>query len=305
MKKLSLLLLTASLLLLTACGDPSAAKTTPAPTGGSGELVIATATYPVYLFAQDVTRGVEGVTVHNIISETLSCLHDYSLTVNDMTVIEGANIIVRSGAGLDTYLDSAISGTDKQIIDCSEGIDLLTNSEGEPDPHIWLDPNRAAQMVMNLANAMAKIDPDHADAYLQNGEHTAQNYRDMAVTFRQRLEGLSCRDLITFHDGFAYFADAFDLTILKSIEEEPGSEASAKDISEVVSLVREHQIPAIFAELNGSSATADAIAREFDPPIKVSILTTMMSYDKLAEGSDDIYLAMMEYNVNHVLEALS
>ena len=42
------------------------------------------------------------------------------------------------------------------------------------------------------------------------------------------LESLSCRELITFHDGFSYFADAFDLTILRAMEEEAGSEASAR-----------------------------------------------------------------------------
>jgi ABC-type Zn uptake system ZnuABC Zn-binding protein ZnuA len=301
MKKASLSLLLAALLLLASCGG----TVNTAAAGDPDELLIAAATYPVYLFTQAVTQGVENVGVQLVTSGKISCLHDYTLTVDNMRVIEGADMIVRSGAGLDTFLDSALPDNTGSVIDCSAGIDLLTTDAGEPDPHIWLDPERAAQMVLNLADGLAELDPDHAGAYLQNGEHTAQSYRDMAVTFRQQLKDLSCRELVTFHDGFAYFADAFDLTILKAIEEEAGSEASAKDISEVVTLIREHNLPAIFAELNGSSATADAIAREFDPPISVSILTTIMSEDELAQGADDRYLAMMEYNVNNVLEALS
>ena len=68
--------------------------------------------------------------------------------------------------------------------------------------------------------------------------------------------------LITFHDGFQYFAKAFHLPLLASIEEEAGSEASAHEIVEITELVKEHGIPAIFTEVNGSDATARAIARE-------------------------------------------
>ena len=51
------------------------------------------------------------------------------------------------------------------------------------------------------------------------------------------LESLSCRELITFHDGFSYFADAFDLTILRAMEEEAGSEASAREVADIVAAV--------------------------------------------------------------------
>ena len=68
--------------------------------------------------------------------------------------------------------------------------------------------------------------------------------------------------LITFHDGFQYFAAAYDLPLLASIEEEAGSEASAKEIVEITDLVKEKGIPVIFTEVNGSDATAQAIRRE-------------------------------------------
>ena len=81
--------------------------------------------------------------------------------------------------------------------------------------------------------------------------------------------------LITFHDGFSYLADAYGLTILRAMEEEAGSEASAKDIKEIVELVREYDIPMIFVEENGSDATAKAIQRETGTDI--GTLSTLMS----------------------------
>ena len=77
-----------------------------------------------------------------------------------------------------------------------------------------------------------------------------------------RRQEVDFSGLITFHDGFQYFAAAYDLPLLASIEEEAGSEASAKEIVEITDLVKEKGIPVIFTEVNGSDATAQAIRRE-------------------------------------------
>ena len=97
------------------------------------------------------------------------------------------------------------------------------------------------------------------------------------------------------------FADAFDLTILAAIEEESGSEASAKDISEVVSLIGEHSLPAIFTEVNGSSSAAEAISRETG--VKVGTLSMLMSGSRDI-GESDGYLDAISANIDALLEAL-
>ena len=106
----------------------------------------------------------------------------------------------------------------------------------------------------------------------------------MQDTLRKAEEGgVSIPGLVTFHDGFQYFARAFDLPLLAAIEEEEGSEASAQVINETVTLVKENQIPVIFTEVNGSDATAQAIARETG--CAVAQLTMLM------DGPDDGELA--------------
>ena len=107
------------------------------------------------------------------------------------------------------------------------------------------------------------------------------------------------RDRITFHDGFRYFAQAFGLDLLKAIEEEEGSEASAAEIKEIVSLVEEYDIPAIFTEVNGSDATAQAIARETG--CEVYALDMIMSGD--GTGMQP-YLDAMQKNLDTIVEAL-
>jgi hypothetical protein len=68
----------------------------------------------------------------------------------------------------------------------------------------------------------------------------------------ENLKELSSRDLITFHDGFGYFAASFGLHILEAVEEESGSEASAQELKHLIGMVRDHDLKAIFIETNGS-----------------------------------------------------
>ena len=111
-------LLLSGLLLLTACGGGTAA--TPAPAEDDDTIHILATTYPVYLFTTAVTEGVEGVEVTRLIQEEISCLHDYTLTVNYMKAIEAADVIVMNGVGLEDFMSDALATSDAPVIDCSE-----------------------------------------------------------------------------------------------------------------------------------------------------------------------------------------
>ena len=122
-------------------------------------LRIAATTYPLYLFTTALTDGAEGVEVTQLVTDQISCLHDYTLTVTAMKAIERADVLVLNGAGLEEFMDDALAVTDAAVIDCSEGVTLLLSQEEhhhgheehdhededhdhdeEFDPHFWLDP---------------------------------------------------------------------------------------------------------------------------------------------------------------------
>ena len=173
MKKVCSILLA---LLLLATAGCSASQ----PQEESRLTVVAT-TYPVYLFASAVCEGVEGVTVERLNTGETSCLHDYTLSVDDMKLLEKADVIALNGVGLEEFMDDALATSSAQVIDCSQGVELLENlahdhEEGEEDghdhghydPHIWMDPNKAVQMVENIRSGMAQADPEFSETYLDN-----------------------------------------------------------------------------------------------------------------------------------------
>ena len=117
---------------------------------------------------------------------------------------------------------------------------------------------------------------------------------DLEQYGEEALSNLACRELITFHDGFSYFAQAFDLQILAAVEEESGSEASAKELIGLIRLARDHALPAVFVEKNGGTAAADILCRETGA--KKATLDMAMAGDS--------YFDAMYHNIDTIKEAL-
>ena len=281
MKKFSLLLtLVMVVAIFAGCG-----QTAP-------QAQVAATTLPVYDFTQRILEGTD-ITATRLVTEQVSCLHDYSLNVNQVRASESAETIVISGAGLESFLGDLLSGD--KIIDASQGLSLLPGDHGESDPHIWLSPANAKVMAQNICDGLVARYPQHQAKMEENLTTLLSDLDALQAYGDEALKDLSCRELITFHDGFAYLAQAFDLTILHSIEEEHGSEASAKDLSMLIDLVKSHNLPAIFTEENGSDSAASVIANATGA--KVCKLTTAMS------GDD--YFAAMRANIDTLKEALA
>lgn len=267
-------------------------------------------TYPLYLFASTITEGADHINVSQLITEQVSCLHDYTLTVTDMKLIEKADVIIINGAELEEFMEDALAQSDAAVIDCSERIELLPatghehehehnhddHHHGHYDPHYWLDLGNAAIMLKTITDRLSALDSSHAERYGDNYTRAANLLAETSV----ETPTLSCPHLITFHDGFQYLAHAGGLTLLKSIEEESGSEASAAEIKEIISLIQDHQIPAIFTEMNGSDRTAQVISRETG--VAVYRLDMLMSGD--GHNLSD-YINAIQSNYSVIREALS
>ena len=290
MKKFFLLLL--PLLLLCGCSrEPSAD--------------IAATTLPVYDFTSALCQGTP-LTVTRLVTEEVSCLHNYSLNVRQVQAAEAADVIVQSGAGLEEFLHDVLEN--KSVIDASEGIDLLCAEEDEDhhehhaheghsheeDPHIWLSPENAAVMAENICRGLCQHYPQYQGVFQGNLPGLLEQLASLQAYGEQELADLSCREMIPFHDGFSYFARSFGLTIVEAVEEESGSEASAKELIHLIELVREHGLPAIFVEKNGSGSAASILSRETGA--KVYTLDMAMS------GSS--YFDAMYHNIDTIKEAL-
>lgn len=264
---------------------------------------VAATTLPVWEFSSRLCAGTP-IGVTRLVTEQVSCLHDYSLNVRQVKAAEAAETIVISGAHLEDFLDDLLRSA--CVIDASEGIPLLCAEEDheeahheeghhhEEDPHIWLSPENAKIMARNLCDGLSERYPDYAETFEANLDGLLCDLSALQTYGKSTLSDLKCRELVTFHDGFSYFADAFDLTTLKAVEEESGSEASARELIELICLVESHSLPAIFTETSGSTSAAGIIARETG--------CGQFSLDMAMSG--DSYFDAMYHNINTIKEAL-
>lgn len=261
---------------------------------------IAASTLPVYEFTARLCQGT-GLTVSCLVTENISCLHDYTLQVRQMRIIQGSRAVVLSGAGLEDFLEDALSNA-QNIIDASEGIALAESDHhahsGEhshpEDPHIWLSIQNAIQMSKNICKALSDLYPQYHSTFQSNLDALTADLEALQAYGENALADLSCRELITFHDGFTYLAESFHLSILAAVEEESGSEASAAQLVELIDLIHSHKLPAVFVEKNGADSAANIIAAETG----VSLFSLGMAL------SGDSYFDAMYHNINTLQEAL-
>lgn len=150
--------------------------------------------------------GVPDLQVEALIQDQVSCLHDYTITTDQMKKIERADAVILSGAGLEDFVHPAFPGKMR-----------LTSLTAQRESYCWermtrisgWTPRRYAQQGENIAKALGERYPDYADKFQQNMENYEQ---ELMMRYEQEwypaAQQLSCKELITFHDGFSYFADA-------------------------------------------------------------------------------------------------
>ena len=270
---------------------------------------IAATTLPVYEFTSRIIAG-SGLTVTRLVTENVSCLHDYSLNVRQTKAAEGADVIVISGAGLEDFMADLLQN--KQTIDASSGVALLESCHHHDhdghdhheahddhntqfDSHIWLSAANASVMARNICDGLIQQYPEHEGLFLKNLTTLLAEIQALDDYARIALPNLEHTEIITFHDGFSYLADWCGVEIVKAIEEEAGAEASAAELIEIIGLIEAHQIRVIFTETNGSCSGASVIAAE----------TGAKLYTLDMAMSGDSWFDAMYHNIDTLKEALS
>lgn len=237
----------------------------PAFGAGSGEFTVVASFYPVYLFTLNVVSGLDGIRAVNLTPPTTGCLHDYQLTTEDMRTLSEADALVINGAGMETWLDQIREQyEDLPVIDGSEGIALLPSVHGEDgiNPHIWLDPRNAAAMSLTIGRELSALLPDRAAELQANAEAFARALRSLDEVVRTGLVALKRRDIVTFHEAFPYFAEAYGLNVIAVVAIEPDEALSPKMLSDLVERIQKAGTPPLFTEPQYSDAAVRAIVTE-------------------------------------------
>lgn len=273
---------------------------------------IVTSFYPMYVFTQNVVKDAPGVRVVNMAGDNVGCLHDYQLKTRDMVTLESASALVINGGGMEQFMDKVIaSQPDIFVINAGEGIEMLCEDEahdhdghdhdhdhGTVNSHVWLDVKLAVRQVQNIADGLAGIDEANAGAYQKNAAEYIAKLEALDAEIAAQLESVRGSEIITFHEAFTYFANAYGLTVAGVIANDSGEEPSTRQIAKTCDLVKKHGIKALFIEPQYPAKSAETIARETGAG--VFTLDPVVSGD----GAMDSYENVMRKNAQVLTEAL-
>ena len=294
----------ATSMLLTGCNNSAESNNS---IESNNKLTIVTSFYPMYISTLNIVKDIPDVEVINMTAPQTGCLHDYSLSTKDLKTLSSADIFVINGAGMESFLDDVIDEySDLKIIEASNGISLIEDTdhdehEHDVNPHVWVSISKNIEEVSNIAKELSAFDPNHASEYEANADAYIAKLENLRTEMHAALDNVNNKDIITFHEAFPYFAEEFNLNIAGVIEVEPDSEPSAKEVENIISIINEKNIKALFTEPQYSSKIADTIAKETGASIYT--LDPIVTGDANEDAYDD-YIVKMQENLNTLKEAL-
>ena len=230
--------------------------------------------YPIYLFALNLTEGIDGVEVSMLAQPDTGCLHDYQLQTGDMKALAAADVFLVNGAGMEGYLPMVTEAFPTlPVVDSSAGVTLICTDEEdghghdhdhehEGNAHIWLDVDNAVIMVTNMCEGMAQVWPEHRAALEANRDAFIARLIALDGRLTEMLAPVAGKPIITFHEAFPYFANAYGVTIAAVVNSEPGDALSPAQLGRLVVTVREIGTPPLFIEPQYDDMAAQTLAGE-------------------------------------------
>lgn len=271
-----------------------------------------TSFYPIWIFALNLTEGIDGIEVVNLAAPDTGCLHDYQLQTGDMKALAKADLFLVNGAGMESYLDVVRKDfPDLPVTVASEGIEFLAGQNameiGEAEEeegvnsHIWLDAANAAAMTANLAEGLRNAFPQYADRITENETAYVEKLMALDAELREKLSGLKKNGIVTFHEAFPYFAKAYGLEVLAVVNKEPGETLTVKQMAELTEAVKALGLPPLFTEPQYEDLNARTLVQETGAQV--------YSLDPVVTGPEedvplDLYEQVMRQNAETLLEAL-
>jgi len=256
----------------------------------SGKIKVAATIAPLGEFVKAV--GGERVTVTVIVPPAAEP-HTFEPTPSQMVELAGADLFVKNGAGLEFWLDRILqANAGAAVVDTSQGIALLNESEGEIDPHIWLSLRNAAVQVKDICSGLSRIDPQNKEFYIKNRDDYLQRLADLDSQLNSTFAGKKSRIFIVHHPAWTYFASDYNLTQVALMQEE--KEPGPRYLAEVISLARQNNITTIFVEPQFNPKSAEVIAREMNASV-VTLDPLAANYlESMERAGQQIAMSMAE-----------
>jgi zinc/manganese transport system substrate-binding protein len=285
----------------------------PAMAQDASKRIKAVATFSII---GDLVRNVGGprVDVTTLVGPNADA-HAYSPTPADAKTLGSAQIVFVNGLGYEGWIArlAKAAGSKAPTVVASTGIKPRKmagdshghgHSHGAGDPHAWQSIANAKTYVTNIRDGLSKADPAGKAEYEANATAYLAKLDTLESEVRAAIGKIPAdrRKIITSHDAFGYFGEAYGIEFLAPTGVSTESQASAKDVAKIIAQIKRQKIPAVFMENIADPRLMQQIAKETGARIGGSLYSDALSDDK---GPAPTYIDMMRHNVGELGKALS
>lgn len=241
--------------------------------------------------------------------------HMYNAVQSDIEKMANADIIFYNGLELEGQMDDVFAqmGKQKPTVPVGEKIEqteLLIDPDNPSvyDPHIWFNIDLFSQVVEVIRDQLIEIDPDHAADYQENAATYLTELDELSEYVFEQIEQIpeESRVLVTAHDAFHYFGEAYGFEVVGIQGLSTESDYSVHDIQSIVDLVTEREIKAIFIESSVSDRSINAVIEGAKATGHEVTIGGELYSDAMGEAGteDGTYIGMFKSNINTIVDAL-
>ena len=235
-----------------------------------------------------LTRAVAGecATVQALVPPSVGP-HDFQARPGDLLALQKARVLVKNGLGVETFLEPLIraaANPQLRVIDSSRGVATKSHDKdhghthGAVNPHIWLDPLRAAQQVNTIRAGLVAADPGCAEGYNRRAKATTAELNALHQDLARQLQPFRGRAFVAFHDVAPYFAERYGLKAVALVDV-PELNPTPADLQRVAATVKANRIQALLSEPQAGTGSFQALASDLGLGIG--------SFDPLETGSEE------------------
>jgi zinc transport system substrate-binding protein len=205
--------------------------------------------------------------------------HNFEPKPRDFARVADTRLVVLIGFGLDRWgrkLAESAPGAeilevgprvDPLMVAADEGHEDDDDQPGAYDPHFWLDPVRMQTAAGLLVEAYSRLDPEGAPGFRSRGAAVKKSLADLHSDIDKRTRAFPRKSIVTFHRSWTYYAKRYGLTVEAVFEPFPGQEPTPTYLRDVLRVVTERQVAALFSEPQLNRRAAEVVAQETGVPL--------------------------------------
>jgi len=241
--------------------------------------------------------------------------HAYRQTRSDIVAMANADLVLWHGLFLEAQMEDFMHGLEEvgAVVAVAESLprNLLIGNEDYADkfdPHVWMNPNLWSRVVLNVRDALIKVRPESENIFRANADAHLIELQQLAQYTTQVLSSVPAdsRVLISAHDAFNYFGNAYGFEVMGIQGISTESEAGLQRIAKMVETLVDRKIGAVFVESSVSDRNVRALiegaaAAGHEVIIGGTLFSDAMGDDGTYEGT---YLGMIDHNATVISRAL-